>query len=95
MVIAVVRYHLREIKLLAKLPAHGHADKPFAVDCHEVDIFRGGILGGADKIAFIFPVLIIRDQDDPALTQAVQRLLFGVKVIHDVNLLYLWIHMDG
>ena len=53
------------------------------------------MLGGADKIAFIFPVLIIRDQDDPALAQAVQRLLYGVKVIHDVNLLYLWIHMDG
>ena len=86
-VIAVVCYHLWECKLLAEFPAHGHADKSFAVYRHEIDIFRGGILGGTDKIALIFPVLIIRDQDDPAFAQAVQGFFNRAEVKHDNNLL--------
>jgi len=84
-VIAVVCYHLWECKLLAEFPAHGHADKSFAVYRHEIDIFRGGILGGTDKIALIFPVFIVCHQYDFSLAQFVQYFFYGAESFYGVE----------
>ena len=39
--------------------AHGRADEAFGVGGHEVDVLRGGELGGADHVALVLPVRVV------------------------------------
>lgn len=41
---------------------------------HEVDVLRGGKLGGADEIALVFTVRVVCDQNDLPLSQILQCL---------------------
>ena len=66
-VVGVISNHLWELQLFAQLHAHRHTDQAFAVHCHKVYVFSGGKLGGADKIAFVFPVSVIGYQNNFAL----------------------------
>ena len=89
-VVGIVRYHLRELKPCAQLCAHGHTDKTSAVHCHKIHVFRGGILGGADKIALIFPAFIVCHQYDFSLAQVVQYFFYGVESFHGAVILLIF-----
>ena len=85
MVIGIVGYHLGEFKLSAQLHAHGHTDKAPAVYGHEIHVFRGGVLGGADKVAFVFPVFIVCYQYDFTLAQVLQHFFYGVESFYGIE----------
>ena len=51
-----------------------------AVDGHEVDVLRGGKLGGADEIALVFTVGVVCDQNDLPLSQILQCFGNGIEI---------------
>ena len=55
--------HGSELQLFAQLGRHGQADQSAAVMGHEVDGLRRDELGGHGQIAFIFPILVIHEDD--------------------------------
>ena len=79
MVVGVVLDHLGKLQLPDEGLRHGHADQALAVGGHKVDVFRGGKLGGADEVALVFPVRIVRHQNEPALLQILQGFGNGVE----------------
>ena len=84
-VVGIVGYHLGKLKPCTQFRAHGHADKAFAVHCHEIHVFCGCMLGGADKIALIFPVFIVCHQYDFSLAQFVQYFFYGAESFYGVE----------
>ena len=80
MVVGVVLHHLGELQLADKGLRHGHTDQALAVGGHEVDVLRGGKLGGADEIAFVFTVGVICDQNDLSLSQILQCFGNGIEI---------------
>ena len=83
-VVGVVLHHLGELQLADKGLRHGHTDQALAVGGHEVDVLRGGKLGGADEIALVFTVRVVCDQNDLPLSQIFQCLGNGIE-IHSKN----------
>ena len=79
-VVGVVLHHLGELQLADKSLRHGHTDQALAVGGHEVDVLRGGKLGGADEIAFVFTVGVICDQNDLSLSQILQCFGNGIEI---------------
>ena len=61
--VGVAIHHQRQIEPIQPLPLHRQADQTPRLGGHEVDLLRGGELGGADHIAFVFPVFIVDDDD--------------------------------
>ena len=55
--------HLRQLEPFGQLRQNGHAKLPTPFANHEVDDFRRDLFGGADEIAFVFPVFGIDDND--------------------------------
>ena len=84
-VVRVLGDHLGNLQLLHKLRRHGHTDEALAVGGHKVDVFRGGELGRADKVALVLPVRVIGDQNDLARPQVGQGLLHRVELTHIPN----------
>ena len=82
-VVGVVRDHLGKLQLLDVRRRHGHADEPLGVGGHEVDVLRGGELGGADEVPLILPVRVVGDQDQTPLPELLQGLFNGVVRKHD------------
>ena len=64
MVVRVLGDHLRKVKLTREGGRHRHADEAARVRCHEVDVLRRGEFGRADKIALVFALLVVRDDDN-------------------------------
>ena len=89
MVVGVGFHHLRQAQLVAVIAAHGHADQALGMGCHEVDIFRGCELCGADDIAFVFTIRVINDQNILSGTERVQCLFNGCKISHGNGILLL------
>ena len=79
-VVGVVLHHLGELQLADKSLRHGHTDQALAVGGHEVDVLRGGKLGGADEIAFVFTVGVVCDQNDLPLSQILQCFGNGIEI---------------
>ena len=51
--------------MIGALLGEGQADEAAAVAGHEVDGFRGDVLGGQGQVAFVFAVFVV-DHDDHA-----------------------------
>ena len=75
MVIRIHSYHLIQSQFLCIFSAHRHTDQTFGQRCHSIYIFCCCKLSGTDQISFIFPVRIINDQDQFALSQIFQCLI--------------------
>ena len=84
-IVRVLGDHLGNLQLLHKLRRHGHTDEALAVGGHKVDVFRGGELGRADKVALVLPVRVVGDQNDLARPQVGQGLLHRVELTHIPN----------
>ena len=82
MIIRVGAHHLRNLKFADIFFGHRHADQTFAVCCHKVDVFCRGKFRSTDKITFIFPVGIIHDQNDLAVSEILQCLFNRFELIH-------------
>ena len=52
-VVGVDLYHLLETETECNLLTHRCADQALGVNGHEVDIFRGGELGGTDQVSLV------------------------------------------
>ncbi len=59
MIIGIILNHLWNPQLLHIFFRHRHADQPFAVCRHKINIFCRGKLRRAYKIAFVLTILII------------------------------------
>ncbi len=59
MIIRIVSDHLRQHQFLYQRLPHGHTDQSFPVYCHKIHVFCCGKFRGADKISFVFPVLVV------------------------------------
>ncbi len=46
---------------------------------HEVDRLGRDELGRADEVAFVLSVFVVRDDDEPPLTDIFNRLFYGSK----------------
>ena len=73
--------HRMQAEPLADLGQDRHAELPAAVRDHEVDGFGGRLFGGADEVAFVFAVLGIDDDDDPAVADRLDGLFDSGKVL--------------
>jgi len=65
--ISVVRYHLRQIKMLRECGSHGCADVPGCVSDHEGHLLRGQVFGGYDEVAFVLPREVVENNQEFAI----------------------------
>ena len=78
--------HRVELEPLADLGQDRHAELPAALGDHEVDRLGRRLFGGADEVAFVFAVLGVDDNDDPALADRVDGFFNrGKWVLHVVT----------
>ena len=61
--VGVAIHHQGQIQNVEALALHGEANQPPGLGGHEVDLFRGGELGGTDQIPLVLPVFIV-DNDN-------------------------------
>ncbi len=73
----VVLHHERQIELVAAFGGHGDADQAATESRHEVDRFRGHLVGGKDQITFVLTVLVVDDDDLLASADALDGLFDG------------------
>src|SRR5450759_4394433 len=73
----VVGRHRRQIQLRAALRRERQADEATAFLGHEVDACGGGELRGHREVALVLAVLVVADDDHPALAQVVERIRDG------------------
>jgi hypothetical protein len=59
----------RDFEFIQPFASHRNANEPAPVFGHKVDGFRRHLLGCDDQIAFIFPVLVVHDDDEVAFPQ--------------------------
>ena len=79
MVVGIVDHHLRQIELTAPSRAHRHADKPFRMRRHEIHVFARRMACGANAVAFIFTVGIVRDENYFAVAERLDALLHRIE----------------
>jgi hypothetical protein len=72
---AVVMAHHGEAKLVGTLAGDGKADQAAAVHRHEIDRVRGRHLRGDDEVALILPVLVVDQDEHPAVAGLLDNLL--------------------
>ena len=71
--------HLGQAELVAALSGQGQADQTPSVQGHEVDRLGRDQLGRADQITLVLAVLVVRDDDDLAVAQVVDRQFDGAE----------------
>ena len=64
---AVALGHERQFQLVHKGGAEGKADQAARVAGHEVDGFGGHVFGGDGDVAFVLAILVVHQNDHPAL----------------------------
>lgn len=82
MIVRIVLDHLVQVEFLGIFSRHGHADEPFAVRSHEVDIFRGGEFRRADEVAFVLAIRVVGDENDLAVLEIFKSFLHRVELGH-------------
>ncbi len=65
----VVLHHQRQAQLLAAFAGQGQADQAAPVAGHEIDVLGTDQRGGHQQVAFVFPVLVVHDDDHFALPE--------------------------
>src|SRR5262245_7738125 len=73
----VVVRHRAQGELVGALLGQRQADQPACVRGHEVDRLGGRELGGNDEVALVLTVGIVDDDDELALADVFERLLYG------------------
>src|SRR5262249_55756241 len=71
----VLGHHHPELELVQALAGHRHADQAPPVGRHEVHAFRRDLVGGHDQIALVFTILVVDDQQHPALPDLLDAFL--------------------
>src|SRR6185503_1589557 len=79
LILGVPLRHLRQAKLVATLASEGQADQAPPVQGHEVDGLRRDQLRGANEVALVLAILVVRDDDELAVLQVVDRLFDGAE----------------
>ena len=79
MVVCIFTDHLGQAEFMGIFDAHRHADQALAVAGHKVHVFRRAVLGGADEVAFVFPVFVIDDDDDFSLTEILDGFFYCIQ----------------
>src|SRR4051812_34781297 len=74
-------HHWMEAKPLTDLRQDWHAQLTAAVRDHEVHGFGSRLFGGTDKVAFVFPVFGIDDDDNPAGADRLNRVFNSGKML--------------
>ena len=84
---AVLSDHKRHLELVEPLPQHGHAKQAPGLLDDEVDGVGRHLLGSHHQVAFVFPLLIVYDDQQPAgshflegFFQAAQRHIYTLLV---------------
>ncbi len=67
--------HRGQVELGAALRRQREADQAAAVLGHEVDVLGGGELGRHREVALVLAVLVVADDDHPALAQLLEGFL--------------------
>ena len=57
--VGVAIHHQGQIQNVKAFALHGKANQPPGLGGHEVDLFRGGELGPADQIPFVFAIFVV------------------------------------
>ena len=65
---AVALHHQRQLQQLTALTGHGHTDQATAVLGHEIDSLGIHMLRRHHQVAFVFPVLVIHQNNHLSLT---------------------------
>ena len=71
----IVARHQRQLELVDALPGQRQADQAAAVPGHEVDRVGSRHLRGNDEVALILPVLVVDQDEHPAVARLVDDLL--------------------
>ena len=64
-----------QMQLIAPLFGQRHADQAATVNRHKVNYFSCYLLRGADKIAFVLPILVVNDDDHFAVANILDGVL--------------------
>ena len=78
---AVLLAHQRQAEFFDALLGQRQADQAAGVAGHEVDRIRGGELRRDDQVAFVFTVLIIDQDEHPAVAGFLDQVLGGRKIL--------------
>ena len=78
---AVVPAHQAEAQLLDALAGQRQADQAAGVAGHEVDRIRRGELRGDDQVALVFPVLVVDQDEHPAVARFLDQFLDAGQVL--------------
>ena len=71
--------HQRQVQRVAALAGQRHAHDARGVAHHEGDVGRRDVLGGHHEVALVLAVLVVDDDDHPAVGDLLQRQLDGVE----------------
>ena len=74
----IVRDLHLELELCGALLGDGGAEDASAVAHHEVDLLGRDLLGRDDEVAFVLSILVIDDDDELAVTEVLEGLLYRV-----------------
>ena len=69
LILGVAIGHLRQAELIATVAGERETDEPAPMQGHEVDHLGRDQLGGANEVALVFAVFVVRDDDDLAVLQ--------------------------
>src|SRR5579875_2226864 len=73
----VVGHHLRQIQRLQPLRGERDGDEAARVPEHEVDRLGRDTLRRDAQVSLVFPILVVHDDDEPAVADSCNRLLHG------------------
>src|SRR2546428_426121 len=79
----VVGHHHGDLQLVEPLTGHGHADQPPPVLGHEVDGLGRRFVGRHEQVALVLTVLVVGDQEHPALPDLLDGLFDTREPAHD------------
>ena len=78
--VGVAIHHQRQVEGIEPLAFHRQADQATRLSGHEVDLFRGGELSGADQVAFVLSVLVVHHHHHFAIADRRQAIGDGVEL---------------
>ena len=77
-------HHQRQPQLPAAIAIERQADQATAEPGHEIDVLGANLRRGHDEVAFVFAVLVVHEDDHPALPDILDNLVDGTKRSHAV-----------
>ena len=81
-IVGIVLYHLGKTEFCGVLTAHRHTDEALAVGRHEVYVCLCSKLSCTDKVAFVFSVIVVGNEDYSPGTEFVEGFVDSIVVKH-------------